>query len=50
MKRKRAVIALGGNALGDSLEEQFLAVSKTAGVIVDLVQEGIDIVVTHGNA
>ena len=49
MKRKRAVIALGGNALGDSLEEQFLAVSKTAGVIVDLVQEGIDIVVTHGN-
>lgn len=49
MKRKRAVIALGGNALGDSLEEQFQAVTKTAGVIVDLVQEGMDIVVTHGN-
>ena len=49
MGRKKVVIALGGNALGKDIEEQKEAVAKTAKVIVDLAQQGIDIIVTHGN-
>ncbi len=48
-KRKRIVIALGGNALGNTLPEQMIAVKKTAKAIVDLIEEGCDVVVTHGN-
>ena len=40
---------LGGNALGKDVEEQKEAVAKTAKVIVDLAQQGLDIIVTHGN-
>ena len=46
---KRIVIALGGNALGTTLEEQFRAVQITARAIVDLVQEGNDVIIVHGN-
>ena len=46
---KKVVIALGGNALGKDVEEQKEAVAKTAKVIVDLAQQGLDIIVTHGN-
>lgn len=49
MERKKVVIALGGNALGKDVEEQKEAVAKTAKVIVDLAQQGLDIIVTHGN-
>lgn len=49
MKKKRVVIALGGNALGKDIEEQKEAVAKTAKVIVDLVQQGMDLIITHGN-
>ena len=45
----RIVIALGGNALGKTPEEQLDLVKKTAKKIVDLVGEGHDIVVSHGN-
>jgi len=48
-RKKRIVIALGGNALGKDIEEQKEAVAKTAKVIVDLAQQGLDIIVTHGN-
>lgn len=47
--RKKVVIALGGNALGKDVEEQKEAVAKTAKVIVDLAEQGMDIIVTHGN-
>lgn len=47
--KKRAVIALGGNALGNTLPEQMIAVKGTSKVIVDLVEAGYDVVVTHGN-
>ncbi len=47
--KKRIVIALGGNALGNTPKEQLMLVKKTAKNIVDLVEEGYDIVVTHGN-
>nr|WP_077612322.1 carbamate kinase [Clostridium sp. Marseille-P2415] len=49
MENKRIVIALGGNALGKDIEEQKEAVARTARVIVDLVQQGFSIIVTHGN-
>jgi len=47
--KKRIVIALGGNALGDNLKEQMEAARITSGAIVDLVEEGHEIVVVHGN-
>ncbi|MEG2531126.1 MAG: carbamate kinase [Raoultibacter sp.] len=46
---KRLVIALGGNALGNTPEEQLELVQDTAKHIVDLVAEGYDVVVSHGN-
>lgn len=49
MEKKKVVIALGGNALGKDVEEQKIAVAKTAEVIVDLQQQGLDIIITHGN-
>lgn len=49
MGKKKVVIALGGNALGKDIEEQKAAVANTAKVIVDLAQQGLDIIVTHGN-
>ncbi|MBO5573071.1 MAG: hypothetical protein J5947_02365, partial [Clostridium sp.] len=47
--RKKIVIALGGNALGNSLPEQMQAVKVTAKAIADLYEEGHEIVVVHGN-
>ena len=47
--KKRIVIALGGNALGDNLEEQMVAAKITASAIVDLIEEGHEIVIVHGN-
>ena len=46
---KRIVIALGGNALGKNLPEQMIAVQNTARAIVDLIEEGNEVVVVHGN-
>ncbi|MGL5437866.1 MAG: carbamate kinase [Lachnospiraceae bacterium] len=48
-KKKRIVIALGGNALGNTLPEQMEAVKITANAIVDLIQEGCEVVIVHGN-
>ena len=46
---KRIVIALGGNALGKNLPEQMAAVKQTARAIADLIEEGHEVVVAHGN-
>lgn len=46
---KRIVIALGGNALGKNLPEQMLAVRQTAVAIVNLIEDGHEVVVAHGN-
>lgn len=48
-KKKRIVIALGGNALGNTLSEQMAAVKITAKAIVDLIEEGCEVVIAHGN-
>lgn len=45
----RLVIALGGNALGNSPKEQLDLVKNTASTIVDLLQEGHQVVIGHGN-
>lgn len=47
--RKKIVIALGGNALGNTPEEQLELVKTTAKSIVDLVEAGNYVIVTHGN-
>lgn len=47
--RKRIVIALGGNALGDTLPEQMLAVKSTSKAICDLIEDGHEVVIVHGN-
>ena len=46
---KRIVIALGGNALGDNLPEQMKAVKITSKAIVDLIEDGHEVVICHGN-
>lgn len=48
-RRPRVVIALGGNALGSTLPEQMAAVKITARTIVDLMDEGYQVIVSHGN-
>jgi carbamate kinase len=47
--KKRIVIALGGNALGENLKEQMAAAQGTAKAIADLVEVGHEIVIVHGN-
>ena len=49
MKPKRIVLALGGNALGENLPEQMKAVKRTVRTIADLLEEGHQMVITHGN-
>lgn len=45
----RIVIALGGNALGNTPFEQREAVKNTAESIVDLIEDGHEIILAHGN-
>lgn len=51
---KFVVVAIGGNSLvrdngRESIEDQYEAVREIAANIADMVQEGVDVVVTHGN-
>jgi len=46
---KRIILALGGNALGDNLHEQMIAVKLAAKAIADLIEDGYQVVITHGN-
>lgn len=46
---KKIVIALGGNALGNNLPEQMVAVKHTAKTIADLIQQGHQVIISHGN-
>lgn len=45
----KIVIALGGNALGNTATEQLALVTETAKSIVDLVEAGNEVVIAHGN-
>jgi carbamate kinase len=50
---ERTVIALGGNAIapagGGSADEQIASVSRAMAPVADLLCEGVDVVLTHGN-
>lgn len=45
----KIVIALGGNALGNNPEEQLKLVKESSKPIVDLIEDGHSIIITHGN-
>lgn len=45
----KIVIALGGNALGNTPEEQKKLIEQTVIPIVDLIEDGHQIVIVHGN-
>jgi carbamate kinase len=49
-----AIIAIGGNSLirnkdHQTVKDQYEAVRETSGHIVDMIKEGYDVVITHGN-
>ena len=46
---ERIVVALGGNALGKTPEQQLALVKNTAKPIVDLVEKGYEVIIGHGN-
>ena len=46
---KRIVVALGGNALGNNLSEQARLVRTAARAVVDLIEDGNEVAVVHGN-
>ena len=48
-KPKRVVIALGGNALGDTPEEQLERVRHAAPVLLGVIEDNNEIIITHGN-
>ncbi len=45
----RILIALGGNALGDTPKEQLEIVKETVRPIVDLIEKGHEVIIAHGN-
>ena len=49
MNKGKIVVALGGNALGNTPQEQLQLVRKTASVIADLTEEGYTVILGHGN-
>jgi len=49
LMKDKIVVALGGNALGKSPVEQLELVKQTAKPIVDLIAEGHEVVLAHGN-
>jgi carbamate kinase len=53
-EKKLAVVALGGNALivdknRKTIPDQFDAVKKTVGHIADMIHDGWQVIITHGN-
>ena len=46
---QRIAIALGGNALGNDSETQRATVEKVCRILVDLIEAGNEIVISHGN-
>jgi carbamate kinase len=45
----RIVVALGGNALGNSPEEQLILVQNTVKPIAELIKAGHEVLIAHGN-
>ena len=54
MKKKIAVVAIGGNSLikdkaHQTVEDQYLAAKETTHHIADMIEDGWDVVIGHGN-
>jgi carbamate kinase len=49
-KKKTVVVALGHRALGATLPEQKRATKEAAKAVVDLVESGANVVITHSNS
>ena len=49
MRKKRIAVALGGNALGESPAEQLTAVRKASALIAELIAQGNELILSHGN-
>lgn len=49
MSKKKAVVALGHDALGSTILEQLDAVKKTAKALADLVEADYQLTITHSN-
>ena len=49
MQKKKIVIALGGNALGNTPKEQLELITQTAKPIADLIEAGNQVIIAHGN-
>lgn len=52
--KKLAVIAIGGNSLikdkqHQRVEDQYKAVCETVGFIMEIIEQGYEVVITHGN-
>lgn len=45
----KIVVALGGNALGQSPKEQLDLLKSTSKSLVSLIDKGYEIVISHGN-
>lgn len=45
----RIVIALGGNALGNTPEEQQVMIDNAAPALIGLIKQGHEIIISHGN-
>jgi len=49
MSSKRLVVSLGGNALGYEPSEQLEKVEQVADIIIELIKDGHEIIISHGN-
>lgn len=49
LEGKRVVIALGGNALGDTPDEQLKLLEGSTRNLASMIKEGINVIITHGN-
>lgn len=50
MEKKKVVVALGHKALGTTLPEQKSATKASAKILADLIECGLNLVITHSNA
>ena len=48
-QENRIVIALGGNALGNNPKEQMERIRESAPVLIGVIEQGNEIIITHGN-
>lgn len=48
-KPKRIVVALGGNALGNTPQEQIANIEAAVPPVMEIIDQGHEVILTHGN-